>query len=261
MVISVLTDNFPGSHTAAEHGLSYLVEYDGKKILFDTGQSDLFLRNAVKMNIDINDIDLIVLSHGHFDHGGGLDYLTGGKLICHPGCFVKRYRKSDCGFIGLKSSSEEIGGKFDLILTSEPYHITGKILFAGEIPRITSFESKTTNFVFEDGTPDFVMDDSALILLSDQGLFVVTGCGHAGIVNTLEHAKKVTGENKLFGIMGGFHLKEIDRQTNETIRYLRKNRVMHVYPSHCTSLPALSAFHKCFEINQVLTGKVYRFSN
>ncbi len=112
MIISILTDNNPGSHLPAEHGLSYLIEYDGKKVLFDTGQSDMFLRNASAMNINMSDIDHIVLSHGHFDHGDGLWNLQGGHLICHPGCFVKRYRKSDNSYIGLKNHKDELANKF-----------------------------------------------------------------------------------------------------------------------------------------------------
>ena len=103
MRISVLTDNHPGSRTPAEHGLSYLIEYDGIMMLFDTGQSDMFLKNAKTMNISMKNIDIIILSHGHFDHGDGLHYLKGGRLICHPGCFVKRYRKRDNTYIGLKN--------------------------------------------------------------------------------------------------------------------------------------------------------------
>jgi 7,8-dihydropterin-6-yl-methyl-4-(beta-D-ribofuranosyl)aminobenzene 5'-phosphate synthase len=90
MKISVLTDNQPGSHIPAEHGLSYLIEYDGKKFLFDTGQSDMFLRNAEAMKISLTNIDMVILSHGHFDHGNGLGYLSGSNMIFHPGCFGKR---------------------------------------------------------------------------------------------------------------------------------------------------------------------------
>jgi len=259
MTISILTDNHPGGHTPAEHGLSYFIEYDGRRLLFDTGQSDMFLRNAEAMKIDMTNIDIVILSHGHFDHGNGLDYLAGGSLICHPGCFVNRYRKSDHTFIGLKNSEEELSLMFNLITSAEPYKISEKIFFLGEIPRLTGFESLTTSFVFEDGSPDYVIDDSAIVMLTDKGLFVVTGCGHAGIVNTLEHAKKVTGENVIYGIMGGFHLKEIDKQTKESIRYLKENKVKHVFPSHCTSLPALTAFYQEFKGKQVKTGDIFNF--
>jgi 7,8-dihydropterin-6-yl-methyl-4-(beta-D-ribofuranosyl)aminobenzene 5'-phosphate synthase len=259
MNISVLTDNHAGSFTPAEHGLSYLIEHNGKRLLFDTGQSDMFLKNAEAMKISITNIDMVILSHGHFDHGNGLAYMSGSSLICHPGCFVSRYRKSDNSYIGLKSSKDELSLLFNLINSAEPYKISGKIFFLGEIPRLTGFESQTTSFVFEDGGPDYVRDDSGIVMLLQEGLFVVTGCGHAGIVNTLEHARKVTGISKLYGIMGGFHLKEVNNQTKETIRYIKENNLKHVLPSHCTDLPALSAFHEAFGIKQVKTGDVYEF--
>lgn len=259
MQISVLTENHAGPFTLAEHGLSYLIEFDGKRILFDTGQSDLFLKNARIMNIGLENIDTIVLSHGHFDHGNGLDFLSGGNLICHPDCFVRRYRKSDRSFIGLEKTKAELSDKFNLITSSEPYNISEKIFFLGEIPRLTDFESKHKNFVLEDGTHDFVMDDSSLVMILQEGLFIVTGCGHAGIVNTLEHAKKTTGIDTIYGVMGGFHLKEIDMQTKETIRYIKENKVKHVMPSHCTEFPALTVFYESFGIRQVKTGDIFKF--
>lgn len=257
MQISVLVDNMAGINTPAEHGISYLVEYDGKKILVDTGQSDLFKKNAHTMGLDLEDADAIVLSHGHFDHGGGLQHLQGGRLICHPGCFVRRYKGSGKDNIGLKSSKYEISRKFELIATSVPYEISDKIVFAGEIPRKTDFESQTTPFVFDDGSPDFVKDDSAVIFVSENGLFVVTGCGHSGIVNTIEQAKNITGENRLLGIMGGFHLREMDRQIMETIGYLKENNVKYVYPSHCMGLPALAGLYNEFGFKQVATGETF----
>jgi 7,8-dihydropterin-6-yl-methyl-4-(beta-D-ribofuranosyl)aminobenzene 5'-phosphate synthase len=259
MRISVLTENNPGSFTPAEHGLSYFIEHDGMKILFDTGQSDLYLRNAGKMNVSMDHIDMVVLSHGHFDHGNGLGYHKGHQLICHPGCFVKRYRKHDHTYIGLHNTREELSVMFELFTTTLPHNISDAIIFLGEIPRKTDFESQSTSFILEDGTPDYVMDDSALALVLDKGLFVVTGCGHSGIVNTLEHAKSVTGINNIYGIIGGFHLKEADRQTKETIRYMENNKIKHVFPSHCTELPALAAFYEKFGIRQVRTGDVMKF--
>jgi len=259
MKISVLTDNYAGSFTMAEHGLSYLIEHEEKRILFDTGQSDLFMKNAKKMNISIDNIDIIILSHGHFDHGNGLSYLHGGSLVSHPGCFTKRYSRKDNRYIGLKNTRDELQKKFNLKITEQPYKITENIIFLGQIPRGTDFESKSTSFIFEDGSPDFVTDDSALALTLPEGLFIVTGCGHSGIVNTLEHTKKVTGISNIFGIMGGFHLKEIDSQTKETIRYLKDKKVKHVLPSHCTELPALSAFYENFGIKQIKTGDILSF--
>ncbi len=259
MVISILTDNYPGGSTRAEHGLSYLIEHDGVRLLFDTGQSSLFLENASMMGADVVNIHMIILSHGHFDHGNGLEYLPGGKLLCHPGCFEKRYRASDHRYIGLKKSRTEIAERFELITSEGPYQVSDRIIFLGEIPRITDSESQETPFSLEDGTPDFVKDDSAVALLMNDGLFVITGCGHAGVVNTLEHARKVTGEDRLCGVMGGFHLEKQDRQTIETVRYLKENGVKHVFPSHCTAFPALMEFAGSFHLRLLKTGDILTF--
>ena len=259
MRISVLTENHAGSNTMAEHGLSYLIESDGKRILFDTGQSDVFMRNAEVMNINMRNIDIVILSHGHFDHGNGLEYLQGGSIICHPGCFVRRFRGKDRSYIGLRNTKDELSVKFKLITSSKPYKISEKIFFLGEIPRLTDFESNTTSFVFEDGTPDYVPDDSAVAFILPEGLFVITGCGHSGIVNTLEYSKRVTGVNNIFGIMGGFHLKENDRQTRKTIQFLKESKAKNILPSHCTELPALSSFYETFRIKQVRSGEIYEF--
>lgn len=259
MRISVLSENHAGTFTRAEHGLSYLIEFDDKKILFDAGQSILFLDNARIMNIYIGNLDLVVLSHGHFDHGNGLEYISDYDLLCHPDCFIRRHHKSDRLNIGINFSREELARKFNLITSDVPYKISERIYFLGGIPRITAFESVSTNFTYADGTPDFVMDDSALAIILPQGLFIITGCGHSGIVNILEYAKKVTGIETIYGILGGFHLKETDTQLKETIKYLKINNVEHVMPSHCTELPALSAFYENFGIRQVKTGNILVF--
>jgi 7,8-dihydropterin-6-yl-methyl-4-(beta-D-ribofuranosyl)aminobenzene 5'-phosphate synthase len=159
----------------------------------------------------------------------------------------------------LKNSKKELSGLFNLITTTEPYRISEKIYFLGEIPRLTHFESKNTTFVLENGDPDFVMDDSAVVMILPEGLFVVTGCGHAGVVNTLEHAKRVTGLKNIHGIMGGFHLRDIDLQTRETINYLQESKIKHILPSHCTDDPALDLFHETFKSRQVRTGDVLKF--
>ena len=129
-------------------------------------------------------------------------------------------------------------------MSKNPYIISDGIIYSGQIPRVTDFESQITPFIFENGDPDYVYDDSVLGLMLTDGLFVVTGCGHAGIVNTLEHIKHISGTNKNKGIMGGFHLKDPGKQVKETIRYLNNNNITSVYPSHCTSLPVLKLFYK-----------------
>jgi 7,8-dihydropterin-6-yl-methyl-4-(beta-D-ribofuranosyl)aminobenzene 5'-phosphate synthase len=260
MKLTVLTENVAGGRLGAEHGLSYLIEHDGKTILFDVGYSDLFLKNAEKLNINlIQDVDVVVLSHGHWDHGDGLRYLSGKILITHPISFIKRYRKTDMSYIGLALTKEEMEKSFDLKLSAEPYRISEQIIFLGEIPRKNDFESQSTTFVDENRVPDFVPDDSAMAFVLDDELVVVTGCSHSGICNIVEYAREITGINKVKAVIGGFHLKHNNLQTTRTIEYFNSLKIEHVHPSHCTELPALAAFYDEFRIKQLKTGTVLTF--
>lgn len=260
MKITVLTENYAGSGFFAEHGLSYLIEHEGERILFDTGHTDIFIKNAKILGIDIQkEIDMVVLSHGHWDHGNGLQYIDNKTLITHPDVFIKRFRKNDNSNIGLKLSKSKIEEKFKLILKQEPYYISDNIVFLGQIPRLNDFEAKTTSFSDELGAPDFVMDDSAVAVIQDNELIVITGCSHSGVCNIIEYARKVTGINKVGTVIGGFHLKHKNLQTKHTINFLKKNNIKKIYPSHCTALPALAAFYEGFNIEQLKTGMILNF--
>jgi len=256
MKLSVLTDNTAGGYFSAEHGLSYLIEYNDRKVLFDTGHSDIFIRNAELLNINLDEVEIVVLSHGHWDHGNGLKYLKNKKLICHPNSFIKRYRKNDNINIGLELTHDELQKQFEVIKSRKPYPISDKIIFLGEIPRLNSFEAKTTMFIDEEQNDDFVIDDSAIAIIINDELIVISGCSHSGICNIVEYAKSVTNLEKVKAVFGGFHLKKVDRQTLETINYFKKNNIKHIYPSHCTELPALAAFYNEFKIEQIKTGMV-----
>ncbi len=257
MKLTILTDNVAGGTFAAEHGLSYLLECDNQKILWDTGHSDVFMRNAEKLKINLDKVETVVLSHGHWDHGNGLKYLKDKKLICHPGSFIKRYRKGGTENIGLDLTFKELGKKFNIVQAKDPYSVSDKIIFLGEIPRVNSFESKTTTFVDKNKNDDFLPDDSALAIIVEDELVVVSGCSHSGICNIIEYAKKVSGVGKVKAVFGGFHLKENNNQTKETINYFNINNIKTIHPSHCTELPALAAFYNEFKIKQVKTGMVY----
>ena len=260
MKIRVLTDNTAGSGFLAEHGLSFLIEADGKSILFDTGHTDVFLRNALRMGVNIqNTLETVVLSHGHWDHGDGLQHLYGKTLITHPSAFMKRYRKSDRSYIGLALRMREMEQKYKIIATRQPIKISEGIWFLGEIPRLNSFEATTTSFVDESGQPDFVPDDSALAVVQDNKLYVITGCSHSGICNIVEHAKKVSAIDQVHAVIGGFHLKHQNEQTKKTIEYFRTQKIPHLLPSHCTELPALAAFYETFKISQLKTGTILEF--
>ncbi|MUU78449.1 MBL fold metallo-hydrolase [Winogradskyella endarachnes] len=257
MKLTVLTENCAGSEFLAEHGLSYLIEHEGENFLFDVGHTDVFIKNAKTLGIDIkNEVDKIVLSHGHWDHGDGLQYIENKTLITHPEAFIKRFRNSDFSSLGLQLSKTEIEQKFNLICSTEPYYITDRIIFLGQIPRLNDFESITTNFSDELRQPDFVNDDSAVVIIQNNEIIIITGCSHSGICNIIDYASKLTGINTVKSVIGGFHLKHNDLQTQKTIEFLKEKNINDIHPSHCTQFPAMVAFSEHFKIEQLKTGMV-----
>ena len=242
----ILTDNrtIIDSYYLGEPAFSLYLECDGKKILFDTGYSDVFKRNAQKMGIDLSLLDIVVLSHGHNDHTGGLKYLLYDAeemtLIGHPDVFEE---KEDQGLsVGSPVSYEEVMDSFkEVILTKEPYRISDHLLYLGEVPRVHEFEnvpvgSRKVNETWEE---DRCFDDSALVYENDEGIFVFTGCSHSGISNILDYSKKITGKDHILGVLGGFHLLHHDERMRKTAEYLRGEDIETLYPCHCVGLEAL----------------------
>lgn len=220
-----------------EHGLSLYIEYDDKKILFDVGQTDIFLKNAVKLDIDLNNLDAIILSHGDYDHGNGLKYLNvKTKLVCHPDFIKYRISKRTGNFAGLNQTKEELDKQFNLVLTKDLYNISENIIFLGEIERKNDFE-KEDNLpsVDKKGNTYQHYDDSGILLKTNNGIIIISGCSHSGICNIIEYAKKVTHTEKVLAVIGGFHLKELNYQTNKTIDYFINNHIENIYLAHCTS--------------------------
>jgi 7,8-dihydropterin-6-yl-methyl-4-(beta-D-ribofuranosyl)aminobenzene 5'-phosphate synthase len=255
MKINVLTDNHALRNFDAEWGLSMFIEFEGKTILMDYGNSDLFIRNGEKLGLDVLDADYFVLSHGHWDHGNGLKYLPSCSLICHPGSFINRYRGKT--YLGLPYTLEEAQEKYNLVMREGPLEIFKNAYFIGGIPRLVEFESKGTDQVLEDGSLDLVEDDSGIVFKTEKGIVVISGCAHAGICNTIEYAKKITNTDKVYAVIGGFHLKGNDEVTNMTIEYLKSLNIEYISTSHCTRFPALVQFanefgSKPFESGQVI---------
>lgn len=260
LMITVLNDNLAGRKLLAEHGFSFYIETSNAKVLLDTGFSDVFVKNAEVLNLDLSERDTIVLSHGHWDHADGLRYISGGKLITHPDVFIQRYHgKRDDAYVGMTLKKEDLSRKFDLILSKEPVWISDSVVYLGEIPSSNDFERESTAFTKEDGSEDYIMDDSAIAIKTSKGLVVISGCAHSGICNTIEYACKVTGDVKVHAVLGGFHLKHANDITSKTISYLIEKGVDKVIPSHCTAFPALQRFAEVFKFNQVKTGDVFRF--
>ncbi len=261
MKLTVLVENMASGMFGAEFGLSYLIEHNGFKLLFDTGHSDLFIRNAQLLNINLNEIDTVVLSHGHWDHGNGLGFLDHKKLVCHPDAFIRRFRKGSNKHIGLSLEKHELEGKFQIQTHRSLYWLAPDILFLGEIPRSIPFESISTPYVDEHDQPDWVPDDSALAIIEDGELIIISGCAHSGICNIIAYSQKVTGIEKVKAVLGGFHLKLDDQQLLDTLDFFRNLKVPFLYPSHCTELPALAWFYAHFRIQQLKTGMQLDFVN
>jgi len=260
--IVVLNDNrCDNDNFEFEHGISLFIECYGKKVLFDCGQTDIFMKNAEKLNIDIDNLDAIILSHGDYDHGNGLKYFNKKvNLICHPDFMLTRISRRTGNNNGLNQTKEELIKKFNLIETREPFYISNEIIFLGQIERKNNFEQGKNLPAFdENGNIYQHLDDSGIVIKTEKGLIVISGCSHSGICNTVEYAKKITNDNRILAVMGGFHLKEVDECTTKTIDYMKQNNVQNVYLAHCTSDIVCQEFVKQIpQIAQMIkTGMTY----
>ena len=234
-----------------EWGLSILVESDEAKVLFDTGQSVSAIHNAKLLGIDLSQVDKIVLSHGHFDHTGGLKHVLGEigreiEVIAHPDIWQAKYNTSESGesrYIGIpfsRTELESLGAKFRL--TSEPVAISDSIMTSGQIPMVTDYEEiESFLAVKEDGNfkPDIFRDDQALVIKTPPGLVVILGCAHRGIINTLYHAQKISGVKKIDTVIGGCHLLNASEERIWlTIAALKELGVGRLGACHCTGMAA-----------------------
>jgi len=251
----------------AEHGFSALVRttLNGqvRTMIFDFGFSeDVVVRNAEALSLDLSQVQEAALSHGHIDHFGGLGAVAerignkGTKLVLHPAAYKKgRYIEPLPGvkvvLPGLEPSEAQTGG-FSVVTTAAPHAMLDHtVLFLGEIPKKTEFEAGMPNAFFEnqtgESTRDLIEDDTALVVhLSGKGLVVLSGCAHAGIINTVRYAQKVTGIDKVHVVMGGFHLSgpASEKAIAPTIRAMKEIAPDHVVPTHCTGRRATMSFEK-----------------
>jgi 7,8-dihydropterin-6-yl-methyl-4-(beta-D-ribofuranosyl)aminobenzene 5'-phosphate synthase len=256
--ITTLSDNTASiGDFLAEWGLSILVETDKTNILFDTGKGSSSVYNADSLGIDLHAIDKIVLSHGHFDHTGGLrDILRRMKkkidVIAHPDIWQAKYSRREEGrYIGIpfqRSELESLGANF--ILSEKPVTIDDSIMTTGEVPMVTSFEEIDAILLVKKDSAfsaDQVMDDQALIVRTKAGLAVILGCAHRGMINTLYHAKHLTGDNRIFAVIGGSHLMDASEERLwRTIAALRDLDIQMLGLCHCTDLRAISLLAREF---------------
>ena len=263
MELTILVDNYAsrGQTCRGEHGASFYVEDGDIRLLLDMGQSDLLLENAEKLGIDLHGLTHVVLSHGHYDHAGGLRPLAErvgiaqAELIAHPDCFLTR-RKGQKN-MGAPYTAREIESLTRCRFTREPRRISDSLLFLGEIPRNNRFETTyTLGERCRDGVwePDDLRDDSALVYQNGEGIFLITGCSHSGICNIVDYARQVCREERVLGILGGFHLQEEGPRLEETVAYLRDCQIPRLCPCHCVSLGAKARMMGELPVEEVGVG-------
>lgn len=255
MKISVLTENVVYKRGfIGEHGLSLLIETGGKKFLFDTGQTCVFQQNAGKIKADLENLDGIILSHGHYDHCGGLGvWLTEGqgKLSCpvyiSDGAFQRKYTKNpktgQMRYIGIDWEPELCGSMLKRI-KEEKQEIAENVFLLSKIPYKIPFESRPELFYQnEAGTiPDNMEDEQLLVIREEQGLFVFAGCAHPGIINCLTYVKESFPGERIYGVFAGMHLKSCSRERlHATIRELKALNAGIIVPMHCTGIQAIAA--------------------
>ncbi|NTW46636.1 MAG: MBL fold metallo-hydrolase [Chlorobaculum sp.] len=252
----MLSDNHAAPGLACEHGFATLIETGGKRILFDTGQLSALDVNCRKLGIDLSGIDMIVLSHGHYDHAGNLAEVLRvahkATLCLHPAALVGRYsiRNDKPKLIDMPGEAKQAIAALPaerVRFVQEPVSLTDGVFLTGPVPRQTTFEDTGGPFFFdpEGVQPDPIDDDLSLWIEEPQGLTVLAGCCHSGIVNTLDYIESLTGPKPIARLIGGMHLAAAsEERLARTIEALKKRDIARLIPCHCTGQAATKLFQR-----------------
>ena len=258
--LTLLCDNqLDESHAAtglkAEHGFSAWLQTPDMALLFDTGSGKTLQHNAKRLNIQLNDSQMLVLSHGHYDHTGGIasfyDFGAYCPVLAHPDIVKTRYScHQDRPVRSIGITADSLKKLNELPEKQKQWHSSGQMLkpyfgTTGQITRVDPFEDTGGPFFFDSSQKkvDMLQDDQALWINSTAGLVIVVGCCHSGIVNTIVHLQQLTGITRVAGIIGGLHLLHASAERlQHTANFLQVCSPDFIHLSHCSGKAAYKLF-------------------
>ena len=258
----VIDNNVPISSKPSllgEHGLSFFLETEREKYLFDAGQTGAVVHNLGLMGISPKTLTGVIISHGHYDHTGGLEAVLAQAakrltVYAHEDIFANRYStsKGTRRFVGIPFREEHLaslGADFHYVL--EPLQLTDTLWVSGAIPRKEEYETGDKHLVrfseCEDHCQDSVLDDMGIYYVSQKGLVVISGCAHSGIINMIRKGMQLTGQDRLHAIIGGTHLGPVgSEQQEKTLQELKKMNPDLIASGHCTGFAMMARLQQAF---------------
>ncbi|MCK5648204.1 MAG: MBL fold metallo-hydrolase [Gammaproteobacteria bacterium] len=270
LTITQLVENTAvGPGLLGEHGNSFFIEADDYCLLFDTGQGLTLRHNAELLNVPVKAIESIVLSHGHYDHMGGLaealDMTGPVDLYLHPEAWGAKFNQNGRNIGSPITDEDKIRSLTKQIIhTRKPTEIKQGIHITGEIPRTHTIEETGGPFYLDEELhhPDILVDDQALYIETYQGIVVLLGCGHSGVINTLEYIQKLTGGKPIRAVIGGMHLLSAAAERLDfTAAALEQFAIPYLAPNHCTGVNAICHFknHLADSVHPSSVGSRHHF--
>jgi 7,8-dihydropterin-6-yl-methyl-4-(beta-D-ribofuranosyl)aminobenzene 5'-phosphate synthase len=250
----LVENNVSRADLRPEHGFAVWIETDAGRVLFDTGQGGALVPNAQELGVDLSTADAVVLSHGHYDHTGGLpgalNAAPHAAVFAHLAAFEPKYALGEGGAarsIGMPAKAAQALARHagDLIETARPTEILPGLFVTGQVPHTTDFEDTGGPFYLDEACtrPDPLLDDQALYFTSIEGVVIVLGCAHAGVVNAMRHVATITGADTIHCVLGGMHLVNAsDERIDMTAAAFRDLGVASLGPAHCTGERAIARF-------------------
>lgn len=264
----------------AEHGLAIHIVANGRKMLFDTGASEIFIKNAKNRKVDLTEIEEVIISHGHFDHTQGLPFFckinSNAKIYIHQNGFEKSYGLEDgkldqeqCGILWTEAEKGEMEPR--LIYTNERFHITEDIIISGTIPSHYGY-NPSEMFYNEDDAGILTEDDMSheqFLVIRDRdengiplGIYLFSGCSHKGIIPAIRYARDIFPNEKILGLIGGMHLYRASHDViKKVVEEIVEQGIERVMPVHCTGINGICALKSALGETCIIptVGNSYEF--